>query len=190
MATGRRAAIFLGVLLLLLSGCSGNDADQGKPMAKVGDYVFTEKAFRERAAEWAYYQGIGALTQAKKRALLEQEIDKELLVQEAVRLKLHEDDQFRRTIENYWEQTLITFLLERKSKELKDSIIVTSEEVQARYKEIASQSQDTPPLEEMAESLEKELTEEKRTAAVEEWIKGLRSKTEIEIYEDNLKALR
>ncbi len=190
MTTGKWAVIFFSAFLLILSGCSGDGADEGKPMAEVGDYVFTEKAFRERAAEWAYYQGIGALTTEKKRALLEQEIDKELLVQEAVRLKLHEDDQFRRTIENYWEQTLITFLLERKSKDLKDSIIVTSEEVQARYKEIASQNEDTPPLEEMSESLERELTEEKRTAAVEDWIRGLRSKTKITIYEDNLKALR
>ncbi len=190
MTSARLAIILFTGFICLLSGCTGDGADEGMPMAKVGAYVFTEKAFRERAAEWAYYQGIGALTPEKKRALLEQEIDKELLIQEAVRLKLHEEDLFRRTIENYWEQTLITSLLEKRNEEVKDAIIVTSEEVQARYKEIASQMEEPPPLSEMSDSLEREIADEKRTKAVEDWIKTLRTKTKITIYEDNLKALR
>lgn len=190
MGNAKWAVILFSGFIFMLSGCSGERVDEGKPMAEVGDYVFTEKAFRKRAAEWAYYQGIGALTPEKKRDLLEQEIDKELLIQEAVRLNLHEDDLFRKTIENYWEQTLITFLLERKNKEVKDTIIVTSEEVQDRYNKISSQREDLPPLPAMAESLERELAEEKRTEAVEEWIRDLRSKTKITIFEENLKALR
>jgi hypothetical protein len=190
MGTGRLVVLIFAGLIAMSSGCSGDRDDEGKPMARVGAYVFTEKAFRERAAEWAYYQGIGALSPEKKRALLEQEIDKELLIQEAVRLKLHEDDLFRRTIENYWEQTLVTHLLERKSEEIKDTIIVTSEEVQARYEEIVANDPDAPPLEELKASLEREIGDEKRTAAVEDWIKALRTKTKITIFEDNLKALR
>ncbi len=190
MGTRIWAAILIGGFIFMLSGCSGEGDDEGKPLAQVGDYVFTEKAFRERAAEWAYYQGLGALTQDSRKALLEQEIDKELLIQEAVRHKLHEDDKFRKTIENYWEQTLITFLLEKKNKEIKDTIIVTSEEVKARYEARVAQGGDVPPFEEVAESLEREITEEKRTEAVERWIKNLRTKTRIRIFEDNLKALR
>ena len=190
MGTGRLLILLCTGFACLLSGCSGDGADEGRPMAKVGDYVFTEKAFRERAAEWAYFQGIGALTQEKKRALLEQEIDKELLIQEAVRLHLHEEDLFRRTIENYWEQTLVTSLLEKKSKEIKDTIIVTAEEVQARYRQMTTQMQEPPPLAEVSAALEREIADEKRTKAVEDWIKTLRTKTEITIYEENLEALR
>jgi len=177
-------------VVLACFGCAEDGSEEGKPLAKVGDYVFTDKDFRERAAEWAYFEGVGALTQERKRSLLEQEIDKEVLIQEAVKRGLHEDASFRRTIENYWEQTLITALLKEQSQALKGSVIVTSEEVKERYL-AQTQGQAAPrPLEEVEEELEREIIEEKKTEALDEWIKGLRQKKKIVVYEENLKALR
>ena len=185
---GRLAMITTVVLVCF--GCTEKDSGKGKPLAKVGEYVFTEKEFRERAAEWAYFQGIGALSQERRRALLEQEIDKEVLIQEAVKRGLHEDDSFRRTIENYWEQTLLTALLKEINQTLKDTVIVTSEEVKERYLAQTRGQADPPPFEEVKKELEREIIEEKKTAALEVWIKSLRAGKKIVVYEDNLKALR
>jgi len=45
-------------------------------------------------------------------------IDKELLIQEAMRLKLHENQDFKTAIKNYYEQSLISALMNNKSEEM------------------------------------------------------------------------
>lgn len=45
-------------------------------------------------------------------------IDKELLIQEAMRLQLHEDPNFKAAIKNYYEQSLISALMNSKSEEM------------------------------------------------------------------------
>lgn len=46
-------------------------------------------------------------------------IEKELLIQEAMRMNLHEQKDFKKNIKNYYEQSLISALLNRKSSEVK-----------------------------------------------------------------------
>jgi len=182
--------LFAAGIVILGVACSGQGPDEGKPIAKIGDYVITEKVLRDRMAEWAYYEGVGSLTLENKNNFLNQTIDQEVLIQEAVKLGLHKDASFRRSIEKFWEQTLITALLQKKADTLKDKTIVTSEEIEARYQEIAKTKEAPPPLEELAPSLEEEIREKKKTEALEAWIKELRDKANIQIYEENLKALR
>lgn len=45
-------------------------------------------------------------------------IDKEILIQEAMRLQLHEDPNFKAAIKNYYEQSLISALMNKKSEEM------------------------------------------------------------------------
>lgn len=46
-------------------------------------------------------------------------IDQELLVQEAMKQKIHEEPEFKKNIKNYYEHSLVSALLNRKDKEIK-----------------------------------------------------------------------
>lgn len=60
-------------------------------------------------------------------------IEKQLLIQEAIRQKINSEESFRRSVENFYEQSLIKILLDRKHDSL--AVDVTTEEV-ARYEEL------------------------------------------------------
>lgn len=64
---------------------------------------------------------------------IESLIEKQLLIQEAIRERINEEESFRRSVENFYEQSLIKILLDRKH----DSLIVdvTTDEV-AKYDEL------------------------------------------------------
>ena len=55
---------------------------------------------------------------------------------------------------------------------------------------MAQKKGDLPPLEKLVPEILEEIREEKKTKALESWINGLWAEAEIEIYEDNLRALQ
>ncbi|MGD9124930.1 MAG: SurA N-terminal domain-containing protein [Desulfarculaceae bacterium] len=190
---GRKLLVFivLAVLALALTSCSQDSSSQGKPIAKVNDYVIRDKDFRRRiVATVKMYGTEGGLTLDDKHNFLEREIEKELLIQEAVKLGLEKQEAFRDSIEKFWEQTLITALFKRKAKELEEQNIVTKEEVQEAYKKLCAQKTDCPPLEKVRSRLERDVREQKKQKALDAWLSQLRKQAKIEIYEENLKALR
>ena len=185
-----KAVAALALLLLLAGGCT-NDADppQGKPAAKVNDFVITIDLFRQRMADSAYYSNLGALSFKERQKLINREIEKELLIQEATRRNLHKREKFRRAMEKFWEQTLITDLVEQEMASLKGPDLVTDEEVRERYKEMSANGS-PPPFDEVKEQLIKEILENKKRQALEKWVDGLRDKADIAIYEDNIRNMR
>jgi hypothetical protein len=185
----RAVAISVIVLLLAVGGCTSDAPPEGKPAAKVNGFVITVDMFRQRMADSAYYSDLGALSFSGRQKLINREVQKELLIQEATRRDLHKREKFRRAMEKYWAQTLITDLIEQEMANLKDPDLVTEEEVKARYDQMAAKGS-VAPYEQLKERLIKELTEEKKRKALEKWVDNLRSKADVTIYEDNIKNMR
>jgi len=185
----RTMMVFLA-LFVLLSSCGRKQSEEGKPIAKVNDFVIVEDSFRHELAASAYFHDIPGLSNDDKKNFLDNQIRKELLIQEATKLGLARAEEFRQTIERYWEQTLISTLLEQKSIDLEKGIIVTREEIEGRYRALAQAKPDLAPLEELAPEIEKEIREQKKTKALESWIDSIWAEAEIVIYEDNLRALQ
>lgn len=126
------------------------------------------------------------LTKEAKKQFLEELIRKELLIQEAKKLKLDRRDKFVRAIERYWESTLIRDMIELKGREFSKRSYVSQDEIEARYREMTKSAEDVAPLNEIQEKIIKELKEEKHTRMLEEWINDLRKNAKIEISEDLL----
>jgi len=175
---------------MLLNSCGKEPSQQSKPLAKVNNYVIEENNFRRELAASAYFHDIKGLSYEDKRKFLDSRIRKEILIQQATKLGLDREETFRQAIERYWEQTLISSLLQRKSAELEKEVIVTSDEVEKRYLEMKKTEAKLPPLAEMKEELAREIREEKKTSALEAWMKGLQDRAEVVVYEDNLRALQ
>ncbi len=176
--------------MALLCSCTGQGTNKAKPVAKVNDYVIASDDFRQVLAKAAYFNDIVGISIEDKKRILDEEIRKELLIQEAIKLGLDKEPEFRQTIERYWEQTLITSLVKRQSASIQSGIIVTEDEIQNRYKQMAQPGTELPPLADLKEKLAKEIKDEKQAKLLEEWTENLWKKAKIDVNEENLGALK
>ncbi|HIJ75198.1 MAG TPA: hypothetical protein HPP81_00610 [Deltaproteobacteria bacterium] len=181
--------IVAGIMALLCS-CADQGTNKAKPVARVNDYVIASDDFRQVLARSAYFNDIVGLSLADKKRILDEEIRKELLIQEAIKLGLDKEPEFRQTIERYWEQTLIASLVKRQSASIQSRIIVTEDEIENRYRQMAQPGTELPPLADLRQKLEKEIRDEKQTKALEEWTEDLWKKAKINLNEENLSSLK
>lgn len=76
------------------------------------------------------------ITQKSLEDVLDTMIDNKLLVQEAVKRGLSEDERFLETIKTFWEQTLIRQLIDVKTREWSTKLFVTDEEIKRHYEKM------------------------------------------------------
>jgi hypothetical protein len=95
-----------------------------KPFLSVNDRIISEDEFQKMLKRKPAY-----MTQEQ---FIDSVIEKQLLIQEAVKLKINKEENFRSSVENFYEQSLIKILIDRKL----DSLVVdvTNEEL-AKYEE-------------------------------------------------------
>lgn len=181
--------LIVGMLVLAASCTKEPEIDQ-TPIAKVNDYTITAESCRRDLVAFADRKESPVLSYEDKKEFVDHQIRKELLIQEAVKRGLDKHKSFRQTIETYWEQTLIAVLLKEKSAELVENTIVTQEEIETRYQNMAQSRPRMPSLAEMTPELEQEIRREKETEALGNWIEDIRKNAKIALFEDNLRALR
>ena len=183
----KRASFYLFAfpLLMGLLCCVQEKAEEQKILCRINGYGLTVSDFQVQLAEELEMDQDFKLTQQAKQQFLEGLIRKELLIQEAKKRKLDRKEKFVRTIERYWESTLIRDLMDLKCDEIDKRISVSEEEIDARYGDMKSMDS-LSTRKKIYDRLKKELKEEKRTAAFEGWINDLRKNATIEIKQDLL----
>jgi len=157
-----------------------------KVVAKINDYEISVDDFQTQLAEEQEFEKDFKLTEATKRQFLDDLIRKELLIQEAKRMDLDRERDFMKTIERYWESTLVRNLIARKSSEIDKKILVSEEEIQDGFKSLKSQNDDLPALESVHAILENEIRETKKSAALQVWMDELYRKANVTIDTDLL----
>jgi len=165
---------------LILSGC-GQEPPEEKILAKINDYHLTLNEFEQQLAGDIEMEPDFKLTPESKKKFLDQLIRKELLIQEAMRLKLDRREQFIRAIERYWQQTLIRDLIEMKGAEISKRVVISEADIEARYKSMKAANANLPPLEEVRDEIVAQLKEEQKTQKLKEWIEALKNNATIEI---------
>ncbi len=181
----RRAwlCLVLSVFLAGFSACGRENGEKPEILARINDYNLSLDEFQKQLASEVEMDKEFKLTREAKKAFLNDLIRKEILIQEARKLKLDTREEFRRAIERYWESTLIRDLIELKAKDIAEKTYVSEEEIAARYKAMEAAGRTLPPLKDVREKIRKRLMEEKRTKLLEAWISALKKKAHIEINE-------
>lgn len=182
--TTMRHGLFVVVIALLsiaIACCSKHQAERPKVLAKINDYNLTVDNFEAQLAEELELAPDFKLTRQAKTAFLEELIKKQLLIQEAKKMKLDRTPGFVRAIQRYWESTLIRNLIEIKSRQIASAIYVSEEEIKAQYKKMADEDPSMPPLSEMRDTIAKEIKEQKKTEKLEAWMEALKQKANIQI---------
>ena len=110
------------VLILAIYGSRGRESQ--KVLARINNYVMTVEDFKDEI-KYSPYAGDETLDIQR---LLDLAIRKQVLIQEAQRRRLDREKTFMKTIERYWEQTLIKELLEKETRRIYETV---SEDKQA-----------------------------------------------------------
>lgn len=127
-----RYLYIVGGLILIILGISGITFLRFRPpesreFLRINDRVITAEEFEKE-----YSEAISFYKQEKsKKDFLEDLITKELLLQEAKRRGLDLKPDFRRSIQNYYEQTLLKNLAQERMSEI--TVSVTEDEIVSYY---------------------------------------------------------
>ena len=109
-------------------------------------------------------------------------ITRKLLLQEGQRQGLDTQKDFLRSIENFWEQSLLKLVVDQKVKEISKNITVTESEIEAAYQKWAKENLPTPkPLQEVRSLIEWRIRKAKEAQAMEQWNNDLIQKADVQI---------
>jgi hypothetical protein len=169
--------------VLLFFGCSDQVDSKSPVLARINDYQLTVDEFERQLVAETRYETDFKLTREAKAQFLEELIKKELLIQEAKRLELDRQEAFIRSIERYWESTLIRDLMSLKGKELGERIYLTEEEVERHYQQLKKQGYVDEGLDVVRAKVADQLLEEKKTAKLRQWVDEMRQSADIKIDE-------
>lgn len=117
-------AIMIVFSALAAYGLFDTRLEISKPIFSINDRIVSESEFEKMLPRKPSYMS--------REQFVESVIDKQLLVQEAIKMDIDKEESFRRSVENFYEQSLIKILLDRKL----DSLVVdvTNDEI-AKYEQ-------------------------------------------------------
>lgn len=123
---------YILVIVIVFSGLAAyglfdTRVEISKPFLTVNDRIISEAEFELALKRKPSYMS--------REQFAESVIDKQILIQEAIRVGINKEESFRSSVENFYEQSLIKILMDRKL----DSLVVdvTNEEM-GKYKELVS----------------------------------------------------
>jgi hypothetical protein len=119
---------------------------------------------------------------AAKEAFLNNLINRKLILQEAQALELDKKTDFLKSIERFWEQSLLKLILDRKVKEIRETITISEAEVNSLYAEwLKANPGSLKSPHDVKETLKEKIIRDAQTEQLDAWINSLRSKARIHI---------
>lgn len=122
--------------LLLLTSCKGKQPDQ-KVVATVNDSPISLLELQKEVSAYSKMQPSSEITSQSLEDHLRIMIEKKIMIQEAMKKGLAEDEKFVETIKKFWEQTLVRELINAKNREWADRLYVTEDEIQKQYQRMS-----------------------------------------------------
>lgn len=120
-----RYIYYIAVIMLIFSGLAfyglvDTRIDISEPFISVNDRIISKTEFEKMTRRKPDYM--------TKEQFIESVIDQQLMIQEAIRMDIHKEESFRESVENFYEQSLIKILLDRKLDSL--TVDVTEDEIE------------------------------------------------------------
>jgi len=178
--------IFL-VTAAFFTGCGQKQATNLAPqqaVAKVNKYTITVDDFNhETGFMRPVFRNFSSIPPMElKLGILDELINRELLLEEAQKINIDKDPEFMRQIENFWRLSLIKRLLKHKLTEIEAVTTVSDEQVKAEYIRETSQMASPKPLKELAPKIREVIFRLKVQEALQEWEDSLKPKAAIKRY--------
>jgi hypothetical protein len=98
----------------MAAGCKCQAKDR-QVLAKINNYEITKQEFEEEFMD----SGFGAYdTEESRKSFLDNLINRKIVLQEAQGQGIDKDEAFLKSIERFWEQSLLKAMLDKKSKDI------------------------------------------------------------------------
>ena len=95
---------------LAVYGAFDTKVEISKPFISVNDRIISQDEFNRMLKRKPHYMN--------RDQFIHSVIEKQLLIQEAVKQKINQEESFRQSVENFYEQSLIKILMDRKLNSL------------------------------------------------------------------------
>ena len=171
----------LSVLLIPVFTSCGGQRQHKDAVATVNGAAVPLQEFQKELAIYASRNPDFKLNAESVEEHLNMFIDKQLMIQEATKMGLAEDERFLETIKRFWEQTLIRELIDAKSREWSGRLFVTEDEILGYYQEIKPGLTPKPLLKDVRDEIRSSILEQKKQKAMEEWLREVRKGASIKI---------
>ena len=173
-------AILSVLLIPVFTSCDGQRQHKDA-VATVNGAAVPFQEFQKELAIYASRNPDFKLNAESVEEHLNMFIDKQLMIQEATKMGLAEDERFLETIKRFWEQTLIRELIDAKSREWRGRLFVTEDEILGYYQEMKPGLTPKPLLKDVRDEIRLSLLEQKKQKAMEEWLREVRKGASIKI---------
>lgn len=178
---------FSALLIFLWVGCNSNpteDYDSKDVIIQVNNSKITLEEFNDLFKSGYTNDPEMEPTLENRDKFVEYLVEKELMIQEAMRLKLAQKKDFIWTIEKFWEQTLIQNLLKIKHADWKKKVLVTDDEIKQYYNE--NKENIDEPLEETKENIRHVLESDKLQKIQRDWYQAMKDRAVITVAKEKI----
>ncbi|MBN1871924.1 MAG: hypothetical protein JW800_05050 [Candidatus Omnitrophica bacterium] len=174
--------VYLSILTFTLGvicmSCS-RQPDPDDAAIKINNYVLTAREYEDMFREMG---GDSTGSPMMRREFTDNLVTRKLLLQEAERIGLDRRDDFLKSIENFWEQSLLKIIIDEKTKEILSGIEVKEEDIRSKYLQWKRENPDSEKgYEEMREVLKWHIIKEREAVAFNSWIEELKKNANIVI---------
>ena len=166
--------IVLALLVLLASSCIGSKENE-KPAIKIGKIQISSQRFQRE------FEVSSFAREGKKKDFLETFISRKLILLEAEKLGLDKDPEFLRDVQDFWEQSLLKLVLDKKIKELVVDVSIDEEEIRLYYMKNKGKEFADREFDQVYSQIKWMLLRDKQQDAVENWADSLKNNAEVVI---------
>jgi hypothetical protein len=152
--------------------------DKSSPAIKIAGTTFTADEFEELFKNSPY--AIVGNAEARKE-FLDNLITRILILKEAEKLGLDKDANFLKSVEFFWQQSLLKLTIDKKTKELALNVRIEDKEVRDYYELHKDKEFKNKAPEEVYSEIKWLLLMNKQRAALEVWMDSLKEKSKVEI---------
>lgn len=178
----KRYIIFL-CMILFVFGCTGKPKNK-EMLVKVNNYEITRQEFEEEFKASSFGRNN---TLESRKEFLDNLINQKIILQDAQRKGLDKENNFLKMIEKFWEQSLLKLALDRKTKEIAGSALVSDKTIEDAYNKMLKEGKTNKTYDQMYHQIKWEITKLKESQMMNDWIAELHKKADIEINYDLLK---
>lgn len=177
----KKYALLLFAVMFIL-GCGRSPKDK-MVLAKINNYEISREEFEEEFKASSFGR-IDTLDSRKE--FLNTLIDHKLILQDAQEKDLDKDKNFLKMIQRFWEQSLLKLTVDKKTKEVSGSALVSDKTIEETYNRLLKEGKTDKTYEQMYQQIKWEVTKLKETQAMNNWVEGLRQKAHIKVNYDLL----
>ena len=166
------------LFLPLISACGPKPSRAETNFIKINNYTVGQKEFEEKFKNSSY---AASDTFEARKEFLDSLTREALIVQDAQKRGLGKDEEFLKTIERFWEQSLFKRAIEEKTKDIAGSVSVAEDEIVKEYTKLKNAGKINGALEQMHAQIKADLMREKERRVMDEWVASLYRNADIKM---------